>query len=67
MLNWMMQWAVWILIRAVFTFCCIITLQNLILSSGYRIEFNTLLIAAICIIITIRMWAPTCAHKNGDK
>lgn len=45
-------------IRIIVTLGCILTLQTVIQSQGYRANFGSLVIAAIAVIIGVRFWMP---------
>jgi hypothetical protein len=59
MLKWIVANIVGFVWRAAITLACIFTLQNIIQHSGYRVEFHTLFVAAICLIICIKIWGPS--------
>ncbi len=67
MLAWMMRWVIWITIRVAVTLVCILTLQNVIHAEGYRVEFYTLVIAAVCVIVAVRMWMPSYPKQESEE
>lgn len=58
MLNWIIANIVGFIWRIAVTLACILTIQNVSKISGYSIEFHTLLVAAICLIVNIKIWSP---------
>jgi hypothetical protein len=66
MLAWMMRWVIWIAIRVAVTLACILTIQNVIHAEGYRVEFFTLVISAVCVIVAVRMWMPSSNKSEGE-
>lgn len=48
----------WLTIRVLVTLACVWTIQNIIYRDGYHVEFKTLIVAAIVIIVGVRMWMP---------
>ncbi len=65
MLGYFLYWARWISWRVVVTLCCIFTIQNIIhRESNVWIHTEPLLIAAICLIIAIRIWSVKPDHRS---
>lgn len=48
----------WYAIRVIITLAGVWTIQNVIHRDGYYVRFDTLLIAAVVIIIGVRFWMP---------
>lgn len=67
MFAWMMRWVIWFAIRIAVTLACIVTLQNVIHAEGYRVEFYTLVIAAVCVIVAVRMWVSSYPKKDQGE
>lgn len=56
----------WYAIRIVVTLAVVWTIQNVIHKDGYYVNFDTLLICAILVIIGVRFWMPR-QYKGLDK
>jgi hypothetical protein len=54
----------WYCIRIVVTLAVVWSLQNVIHNDGYHVEFNTLLICAVLVIIGVRFWMPRSTKGN---
>ncbi len=58
MLIWLVRQLPFLLFRLIITLCACWFMELVIRSEGYRVEFSTLLLAATCIIVATRLWAP---------
>jgi len=58
MIGWVARHLLWWAIRLGVTLAACVTLQNVIHGEGYRVELWTLLVAAACVIVTVRFWMP---------
>lgn len=59
MLGWVGKNVSSIAWKLVLTLACCVTLQNIIKSEGYRCSLSTIIVAAACIIVVTRAWAPS--------
>lgn len=68
MFAWMAHWIGWFIGRVVVTLTCVWTIHNLVNNYGYRVDFSALLLAAVCAIVAMRMWSPSCqCQKEKGK
>lgn len=65
MIAWMAHRVGWFVIRTAITLACVWTINRLVNSYGYRMDFFALLFASVCAIITIRLWMPSC-HRDKE-
>lgn len=66
MIAWMASWVWWFAWRLVVTLACLWTVQNVIHQEGYYIEMKILMVAALCMIVGVRVWMPSIKEKNND-
>jgi hypothetical protein len=59
MMLWLGRHALWLTIRSIITLACIEVVYQLMAHEGYRCDFTTLLIGAVCTIIACRCWTPS--------
>jgi hypothetical protein len=64
MIGWMASWVWWISWRLAASLACLWTIQNVIHQEGYFIEYRTLLVAGICIIVGVRIWMPATTQTS---
>jgi hypothetical protein len=56
----------WYCIRIVVTLAVVWTIQNVIHKDGYYVNFDTLLICAVLVIVGVRFWMPR-QHKGLEE
>lgn len=66
MLAWIAYWTWWFAWRIVITLACLYTIQHVISAQEYRVEMNDLIIIAICAILALRFWMPSCNKEKDD-
>jgi len=59
MIGWMAYWVWWFTWRAAISLACLYTIQNVIHQEGYYIEWKTLVVSGICVILGVRFWMPS--------
>ncbi len=57
MIRWFYENVFTLGIRTLVTLAACFTLQHVIISEGYRVEFSSLLVGAACVIVVTRFWA----------
>lgn len=57
----------WFGARIGVTLACILTVQHVITQEGYRVEFKSLFISTICLIIVTRFWSPKQPTKEEER
>ena len=67
MIVWALKHIVWLVIRIVVTLVCMLTIKNVAHTQGYYISYEVLLVSAVCLIVGIRVWIPTCKDKETNK
>jgi hypothetical protein len=50
----------------VVTLVCMVTIKNVAHTQGYYISYEVLLVSAVCLIIGVRMWMPSCKDKETN-
>jgi hypothetical protein len=55
------------IVRIVITYLCVYTLSKIIAQTGYSISFDTLLAAAILVIVGVRVWCPLKFLEDKDE
>jgi hypothetical protein len=64
MIEWASRWLVWIAIRLGITMACLFTIKNTLELEDFRIEWRSLLVITICLIISIRFWSANPDRKE---
>jgi len=67
MVVWALQRIGWFTIRLVVTLACMWTIQQAIHLEGYLIDFRILCVCAVCLIVGVRIWMPSCSSKETTK
>ncbi len=55
----------WFGIRLLVTAACIFTIKNLAHMQGYHIEYNMLIVSALCLIVGLKVWFPACNCQDS--
>lgn len=67
MIAWMASWVWWFAWRLAVTLACLWTVQNVIHQEGYYIEYRVLVVAALCVIVGVRVWMPSNKENKDDN
>lgn len=59
MIAWMAHRVMWFVIRAAVTLACVWTIHNLVNRYGYKVDFESILLASVCAIVAMRVWLPS--------
>lgn len=60
MFSWALHKIGWFMLRVAVTLACMWTIKNVAHHEGYYIDYHVLVVSAVCLIVGVRMWMPSC-------
>ena len=67
MIEWASRWFVWGIIRIIVTGACLFTIKNSLELEDFRIEWRSLLVITLCLIVSIRFWSSNPDQKKASN